>query len=480
MRLDFPDGELERAIEVGAVDAWSVRVWLRCPGGDDVSVTLMVDGSAPVMQRVSTSAETDWTGAATLSLPDPAPDMPFRVCVDERELAGRLAPLPGTSAALTFGVGSCHMPFAQRDGVVRVSEHARAIYPAMRDEMGAADACLLLLLGDQIYADYLDGMSVRDDLTDDADEPPPFEVTLDTYRRLYRGFFNERGFRALREAFPTLCMWDDHDIFDNWGSTAVKTPLDRQLFAAACRAYGEYQHQRNPGGGIGAPPYGFAHMHGDIGFLVLDVRGVRSAEDGTMIGAQQWDWMLDWLHGDAAATVRTLFVVCSVPVAHVARWFTTATGWLPARFSGSVRDRWLGRAFVASRDAFLNALFDWEEAGERRQVLLLSGDVHCAGAYTIRRAGTHGSIRQLISSAMTTPLSPKQMAFNHVVPLLPNLLEPEYRFKTHFVSTTNNFGIVRVEPHPDGGHQVQFTVRAWQPRTRRLRTAGVLVSAPEG
>lgn len=474
----FPDGELEHALEVGAVDDRCVRVWVRAPDQKELAVTLSVAGRDPVEAGVELSAEHDWTGVADLTLPVPAPGQPFVVRAGDLSRSGTFAPPPGTSASLTFGVGSCHMPFGKRDGEVVVSGHARGLYPAMTRELRDANARLLLLAGDQIYADELDGFSVRDDLPGSTEHPPALDVALAAYRRLYRGFFNERGFRELRESLPALCMWDDHDIFNNWGSTTLKSPLDAVLFEAASRAYVEYQHARNPGDSAQAPPFGWTHLHGDVGFLALDLRGARDADAGTMIGPQQWAWALDWLNGEAASRVTTLFIVSSVPVAHVSRWFTAATGWIPQRFSGSVRDRWLGRAFLHSRDLLLDTLFAWQTAAPSRQVILLSGDVHAASAFTIRQAEGPGVIKQLVSSAMTTPLVRSQVAFNHLVSRAPNLLEPRYRFERHFVSTTHNFGILQLEPLSSGGHRVTFTVRAWKPSSGGLRTAGRLVSEP--
>jgi phosphodiesterase/alkaline phosphatase D-like protein len=182
--------------------------------------------------------------------------------------------------------------------VVRLRGATR-IYPALRDDLLAADARLLLLIGDQLYADAVPPISVRDELPGDADNPPPLDLLVSAYRKITRGFFAEQGFRSLREALPTLCMWDDHDIFNNWGSLKTESALDRQLFAAAARVFAEYQDARNPAGDR-EPPFDAFYRFGTTGFLMLDVRGVRSYEQGSFFGTVQWQRIQAFLTGEAA------------------------------------------------------------------------------------------------------------------------------------------------------------------------------------
>lgn len=476
----FPDGELDDAAELGAVDSQGVRVWVRRSGVTELSARLEVEGQAPVTASARLSAETDWTGVLTPSLPRPAPGSAFACVVGARRLTGRLAAAPETHTGLVFGFGSCHQPFAVRaDG--RLGLHSAAgLYPVAVGELQRAGAQFMLLVGDQIYSDDLAPVSVGRQLAGATQALPPLEEAIAAYRRVTRGYFGHAGFRALREAFPTYCMWDDHDIFNNWGSRLRETALDRRLFAAAARVYCEYQHLRNPGGVISVPPYHYTFRHGDVGFLVLDVRGARDYQSGQMLGAAQWDAIRAYLRGEDARTLQTLFVVTSVPIAHAARWFVKLFEGLPTKMAHSVRDRWCARAFVHSRDALLAELFTWQTLAPGRQVILLSGDIHAASAFTIRRRGGRGVVQQFTSSALSTPQGPLQVVLNSVAVHALDLYEPQLRFRRHFLAFANNFGLVHVDPLAQGGHRVRFTVRAWQPRTQRLATAGRVVSMPEG
>jgi phosphodiesterase/alkaline phosphatase D-like protein len=476
------DFELGAATEPGAVDERGVRVWVRRPGGEAVEARLEVEGLAPVTASVRPTAETDWTAALELSLPEPAPGRAYVCTVAGRRFTGKLAPEPGTRAGLTFGFGSCHQPFEETpEGGLRVRP-AAGIYPAMVEHLRREGAERLLLLGDQIYSDMLPSLNVCRGLEDAAPDavPVPFEELLERYRRVTRVFFGEPGFRALREAFPTCCMWDDHDIFDNWGSRLQRSAMAQRLFEAASRVFCEYQRPRNPGGdlSLGPPPYPFHFLHGDLGFLVLDMRGARNHEQGRLLGGTQWEWLQDFLRGEASQRLQTLFVGLSVPIAHTGRWMELAFDRLPGSHGDSVRDRWGSGHFIASRDALLEALFSWQEAAPRRQVCLLCGDIHAASGYTLRRRGGRGVLSQFTSSALTTPAGSKMQLYSRVAAGAPNLFEPRWHFERHFLHFENNFGVVRVEPLSAGGHRVTFDVRAWDPARGALFPRGRMVVEP--
>ena len=480
MPASFPDGDLDQVAELGAIDDRSVRVWLRDTTAQTVPLRLVVEGHAAIEADLRLSAETDWTGAQTLTLPEPAPCAPFTLTAGSQQLSGRLAPSPTAHTALTFGFGSCNRPFLPAPDERIIISPAAGLYPAMLADLQRRNANFLLLAGDQVYSDELDPVSVRNGLDGDAQHPPPFAEALAAYRRVSRGFLGEHGFRALRAAFPTYCIWDDHDIFNCWGSRLKKTPLDRRLFEAASRAYGEYQHTRNPNSVIGPPPYNYSFRWGDIGFLVLDLRGARDWEHGRLLGQEQWQAVRAYLAGDDAATVQTLFVVASIPVAHVSRWVAKLFDRVPGRNGAAVRDRWCSAQFIASRDELLGDLFAWQTARPERQAIFLSGDVHCASAFTIRQRRGRGVIQQFTSSALTTPDPWTARTVNRVAVRLPNLFEPRFAFQRRLLSFLNNFGVVEVVPLDDGGHRVSFTVRAWHPDKHRLVTAGRMVTTPRG
>jgi hypothetical protein len=466
----FPEGELTDGFEIGGVSDRSVRVWLRSPGVPGPTVTLDVDGFAPVSITVPVSAEADWTGFADLTLPAPAPLARFTCMLGSERRTGTLAPSPGAPAPFSFAFGSCNRPYVTGSDGGLVRNPSVPIYDAMTAELAGEGAGFLLLVGDQIYSDEIEPISVRYALTGDATHPPPSETLLQNYRHISRGYLGFPGFRRLRESLPTLCIWDDHDIFDNWGSTLNPSPLDEAMFRAATQAYVEYQHTRNPGAVPGPPPFHYWFQYGTAGFFVTDVRGCRSYQDGLILGQAQWAALNGFLASDVAGQIDTLFIVSSIPISHTARWVgRLASNW-KLRVADSVRDRWTANAFVDDRNRVLRRLFGWQIERPARQVVVLSGDVHVASSMTVRERHGTGVIEQFTSSAMTTPVETVHVFLHRIVTRGLNLLEPDFAFQRHFICVDNNYGFVRLTPLPSGGHEVDFVVRGWDPVAGNLRT----------
>lgn len=127
----------------------------------------------------------------------------------------------------------------------------------------------------------------------------------------------------------------------------------------------------------------------------------------------------------------------------------------------------------------MRALFDWQTAVPCRQVVLLSGDVHAASASTIRRSKRSSMILECTSNPLATQATRVERWLNVITIRDPNWLEPELYLERHFLALANNYGLVQLRPLPEGGHCVEFTVRAWDQRSRAFQTAGRLESTPE-
>ncbi len=466
-RFAFPDGELDEGLFLGAVTDRSVQVWVRRPAGA-ATVRLTVDGAEPVEASIHPDPDHDFVDAVRLELAQARPDAPFQVALDAMTRRGRLAPAPDARTPFSFAFGSCHQPFTDPPLNNRLARHpGAAIYPRMQELLRERDARFLLLLGDQVYSDAVSKVSVREVLA--RDESLTDDDLLETYRHLYRGYFNERGFRELTEAFPAYLMWDDHDIFDGWGSLLRETDFDRRLFRAAETAFREYQHVRNPAGEIeGPPPYAYGFWHGDVGFFVLDLRSERDYEEQRILGSEQWGRLDRFLDGATERDTRTLFIGASVPVVHASPALMRALEGLPTGTGRDIRDRWDVPAFAAERTQLLERLFGWQTAAPGRQVIILSGDVHVAAAFSLRPRRGRGRLAQWTSSALSTPGGLQHVLANRLVTRLVRLGEKELRVWRRGLATGNNVGVVDVVPRGDAGHDVTFTVFQYDPGHDRL------------
>ncbi len=353
----------------------------------------------------------------------------------------------------------------------------------MARALRARDARFLLLVGDQIYADVLAPLDVRGTLRrryTTTGRLPPLAEVVDVYRRLYRGYFNQPGYRALLEGWPTYLVWDDHDVYQGWGG-GQGDALDRRIMEGAALAYREYQHGRNPGASLAdAAPYAYAFGYGDVGFFVLDDRGARDTAAGVVLGARQWGDLEAFLAASEARGCPTLFVVASVPLVHFSPALLTLGERLPGGHESGVRERWAQPSLRAERDRLLERLFDWQAAGAARQVILLSGDVHAGAAFRVRRQRGPGRLSQWTSSALTTALTPFLFAANTLGTALVQWGEGGYRVRRQTLVPRNNFGLIDVTPLPGGGHLVDLRLCVYRPRRGRAAVAARITARPGG
>jgi phosphodiesterase/alkaline phosphatase D-like protein len=115
----------------------------------------------------------------------------------------------------------------------------------------------LILLGDQLYADELTpevrrrlaGRRVR--LNRHGQRPPDEVVSFAEYERLYRHSWSDPEIRWLMSTVPTAMIFDDHDIRDDWNTSASwradvnEKPWWRDRIRAGLASYWVYQHLGN-------------------------------------------------------------------------------------------------------------------------------------------------------------------------------------------------------------------------------------------
>jgi hypothetical protein len=422
--LKFPDGELDTWVCLGHITNQSVRVWLRAPSLSTQMASLEINGQPVAEAPLQPSTDQDFVDAVDIPLPQARGGSPFAVHVAGHRREGFLPPPPHQPAAFSFAFGSCHQPFkATLEGRL-VRQDKSGIYGGMREVLKAEDARFLLLLGDQIYSDGVPNLNVRKLAGSGSLDPAHL---TGYYRQLYRGYFNEAGFRSILELVPSYMIWDDHDILDNWGSFPQPNDFERSAFAAAAQAYLEYQHLHNPGATLrDQSPFCYSFWYADVGFLVLDLRSQRDFDAGRVIGEEQWDKLESFLAEATEGETRTIFVVVTIPVVHFPPAAVRLLDGLPGNKGENIRDRWDAENFRSQRDRLLHTLCDWQARKRRRQVVLLSGDVHSGAAFRVKRKHSPGEVLQWTSSPLSSPIGPAQFLANNIGTALVNLGEKDF------------------------------------------------------
>jgi hypothetical protein len=447
------------------------------PSGESQRATLLIDGIERASVVLTPSPGHDWTAAADLVLDRPRPDARFTVRVAGAARHGRLASHADAPAAFTFGFGSCHQPFGPpRDGTLTVTART-GIYRQMAGLLADRDARFLALIGDQIYSDGVEPIDVRDQMRK-VRLPPSEEQLREAYRWLHRGYFNVADFRQLLEAQPTLMAWDDHDIAEGWGALIDWDDLDWRMFRASEATYREYQHVRHVGASVDdRATYHRSFWFGDVGFFVLDLRGVRSYHDGRLLGDRQWRDLYEFLEAAAERGTRTLFIMAGIPVVHHAPALVRLAERINHRDGTDLRDRWSATPIAHERTRFLDLLLDWQSARAGRQVALLSGDVHAGAAFRVGRTSGPGVIHQWTSSPLSTKAALPEHLANIVGSKLVNWGEDRYRSTRAALVRGNNFGLVRVTPVDTGGHRIELSLYEFRPG-RGVRVAAQVVGLP--
>ncbi len=113
---------------------------------------------------------------------------------------------------------------------------------------------VLLLLGDQVYADELTPQTRRrigGRAGRHPDWPDDEIVSFDEYSGLYRDTWSDPEVRWMMSTVPTAMIFDDHDVRDDWNTSGAwrrqirELPWWRDRIRAGLGAYWVYQHLGN-------------------------------------------------------------------------------------------------------------------------------------------------------------------------------------------------------------------------------------------
>lgn len=285
---------------------------------------------------------------------------------------------------------------------------------------------ILLGGGDQLYADKVwEDVPLNEHRRKSKDEriavvpPPALEAELvRQYMDLYCDRWSHAEVGYMKARVPGLFTWDDHDIFDGWGShddELTECKLYETIFRAARRTYDVFQvggdrtlvHSR---GDHSLQAVRIVADDADLGIIMLDTRTDRRRR--IMLAEAQWQDLNEWLTEFAGtadvARARHLLIVSAVPVVYLQFYLQGVTA--PFGLEDDRRDGWEHRDHRGERKRLLMKLLEnAKRAG--CQTTILSGDVHVAArgrvvsvARNHLRSGQHESvIHQLTSSAIGHP-----------------------------------------------------------------------------
>ncbi|MGW6304164.1 alkaline phosphatase D family protein [Streptomyces niveus] len=256
--LRYVDGESAGTATIWVETDRPCTAEVRCEGGGHGSSrTFLIAGHHYAL--IPVTGLTPGTTVAYEVLLDevrvwPPEDSPFPPSVIRTPAAAT----PGTSGSgtpeLHVSFGSCRWasaPVGEPDPVGPDALHTLAA--ALTADPGAVRPDVLILLGDQVYADET-SKATRRRLAGRRDlaEPPGAEVAdFEEYTYLYDESWSDPQVRWLLSTVPSCMIFDDHDVIDDWNTSAswlaeMRTrPWWRERILSGLMSYWVYQHLGN-------------------------------------------------------------------------------------------------------------------------------------------------------------------------------------------------------------------------------------------
>jgi len=320
---------------------------------DGSSATVWVEASGPCAAEVRCA---DGTGGETRTFQvsghhyalipvtglTPGTTTPYEVVLDGE----RVWPLPDSR----FPPSAIHTPLDDHDSVQVAFGSCRWASPpeGEEDPVGpdaldtlanriAADPQgerpdVLLLLGDQVYADEVSEPTRRWlENRRGLDEPPGAEVAdYEEYTHLYYESWLDPEVRWLLSTVPSCMIFDDHDVIDDWNTSEAwvtdmrETPWWRERVLSGLMSYWVHQHLGNLSpdhlaedplyASVRATPDGtdalrsfasradsdpasvrwsYRRDFGRTRLLMVDSRAARvlAEQNRSMLDTREWDWL---------------------------------------------------------------------------------------------------------------------------------------------------------------------------------------------
>ena len=443
----------------GQSPAW-LRRGLVYLDSQDVPISAVQAGAVPTGAALARAAQTGDAQA------DAAQGAPVR------------APAP-----FTFALASCHYPAGLVDGTPQNYQPGGAQWPGPADAAllrlarrldqvdDPARPSLLVLAGDQIYADATAGL-----FDPRAGTSPQNQASLrdaaDWLRVPYQNLYGSVGAQSVLGRLRSFMVADDHEIDDNWEPLPAPAAPSAERNNQALRSAGRQaylRYQRNLPQATLLQVLWQEQSHRGIPFFLADTRTERGARKAAwdpclprIMGCQQTARLNAWL---AEAPERPAFFVS--PSMLLPRRRRSATQLRAALHS----DAWCG--YPASLHALLARVC---QLG-RSNLVFLSGDEHlsCVVEATItdlQQPGRQVKLHSVHSSGLYAPYP-----FANAVPeefALPDAWEfsdpadpadpaPRYRCEVRLCqpwAPGDGFALLRLAPpaQGDGGGDWQLSV----------------------
>tara|TARA_R100000005_G_scaffold22285_1_gene9566 strand:- start:6029 stop:7528 length:1500 start_codon:yes stop_codon:yes gene_type:complete len=377
-----------------------------------------------------------WRGEQKMTVPagKSGKQIPYQIIIDgaaandrnRREEWGFY--VPGKTEEARFTYGSCN-GFSSLDLMHKTEEPYR-LWQEMAETHFAKDETpfsLLLMGGDQLYADSIwtevAGLATWNKYSKKEKEaykiPPTTRNQIDLFfEKLYETRWTDPSMSLMLASIPSVMMWDDHDIFDGWGSfpkSMQDCEVFQYIFETAKKYFETFQIRSRFNKSLLDPDgahYAFKADFRGYRILALDNRAERTLQQ--VMSSAQWEKVIACLKEDTKAH---LLVLSAVPVVY--RDFTAAekafdaTPW-EEELTDDLKDHWRSKNHEGERARLIHWLLENAQIrnagqmGEKYKTVILSGDVHIGCIGVIHDSKRNCKVHQVVSSGIVHP-SPSRL-----------------------------------------------------------------------
>jgi PhoD related phosphatase len=398
----------------GAEDrAWKLSALVVIPSGSEPEPLLTGTDRAPPRLLAQRCGRALWRYDFALSREDEAASREYRIGARSWRVH-----LPALDGCLRIAFTACNG--SEEGDKWGDTRERNAGWLELAREHAHAPFHLLLQGGDQLYAD-----TIWQEVPPLAEwlrlpwrrrrhvpfSPEMAQAVADYYFDHYCRLWSQAELAPVLAAIPSLMMWDDHDIFDGWGSYTDEwhcSAVFRGIWGIAREHFALFQLAARsddlPEGFFDREGghFGWAYRIGDIGLLAPDLRSERNRKRVMgEAGRQAFTAALEGM-----ADCRHVLLIFSVPLVNarlhaLERLFAFMPG--HQSWQDDLIDQWPSLAHQEEWGRLLRELIAFS-ARTGARLTSLSGEVHLAAMGLIEGGGVR--IPQLTSSGIVHPPPP--------------------------------------------------------------------------
>ena len=324
--------------------------------------------------------------------------------------------VPSSTEKPKFAYASCN-GFSSPDLLAKTDE-PYLLWDKLIEQHGNEPFSILIMGGDQVYADELwskvkeleewSRLNMNDKIKRKATKA--MIRNLDTfYESLYIKKWSDEQMSLCLASIPTVMMWDDHDIFDGWGSypqELLDCDVYQNIFKTAKKYFEIFQIRSLKNQTLltkDRTHFSFALKFRNYHILGLDNRTQRSIYQ--VMGNDQWKDLNTYL--DENILNDNLLVLSAGPVVYrdfsLTENLVDFTSW-QEELTDDLKDHWRAKEHQGERMRLIMRLFmniEKRKVSKRNtRTVILSGDVHVGSLGVINDHKNQNKIHQVVSSGI--------------------------------------------------------------------------------